>query len=98
MKAKELKRTGGGSIKYHGDTFSGYNKPKRAPQGSPKKYVVLAKDSSGNVKKVSFGARGYQDFLQHKNEKRRANFKSRMNCSSEKNKLTAKWWACNYNW
>jgi hypothetical protein len=97
MKAKQLTRTGSG-IKYHGETFSGYNKPKRAPQGSPKKYVVLAKDSSGNVKKVSFGARGYQDFLQHKDTKRRANFKSRMNCSSEKNKLTAKWWACNYNW
>ena len=97
MKAKQLKRSGG-KIQYHGDTFSGYNKPKRAPSGSPKKYVVLAKNKAGDVKKVSFGARGYQDFLQHKDPKRRANFKSRHNCSSETNKLTARWWACNYNW
>lgn len=97
MKARELKRKGG-KIQYHGDSFDGYNKPKRAPSGSPKKYVVLAKNKAGEVKKIGFGARGYQDFLQHKDSKRRANFKSRHNCSSETNKLTARWWACNYNW
>jgi hypothetical protein len=97
MKAKELKRKGG-KIQYHGDSFEGYNKPKKAPAGSPKKYVVLAKNKAGEVKKIGFGARGYKDFLQHKDPKRRANFKSRHNCSSETNKLTARWWACNYNW
>ena len=82
---------------HRGESFPGYNKPKRAPQGSGKKYRVLARQN-GQTKIVMFGARGNQDFLQHKDQKRRKNFKSRMNCSSEKNKLTAKWWACNYNW
>ena len=93
----EFKRTPDGKIKYHGELFSGFNKPRKAPAGDSKKYVVLAK-SGDKVRKLKFGQRGYKDFLQHKSEKRRANFKSRMNCSSEKNKLTPKWWACNYNW
>ena len=93
----QFKRTSSGKIEYRGELFSGFNKPKKAPAGDPKKYVVLAKSGS-DVRKLKFGQRGYEDFLQHKNEKRRSNFKSRMNCSSEKNKLTPKWWACNYNW
>ena len=93
----QFKRTSSGKIQYRGELFSGFNKPKTAPAGDPKKYVVLAKSGS-DVRKLKFGQRGYKDFLQHKSEKRRANFKSRMNCSSEKNKLTPKWWACNYNW
>jgi hypothetical protein len=47
---------------------------------------------------VRFGARGYDDYLQHKDEKRRANFKARHNCSDKKDKLTPGWWACNFNW
>ena len=41
------------SIKYHGMTFAGYNKPKRTPGGS-KKSAVLAK-SGDKVKLVRFG-------------------------------------------
>lgn len=36
-------------IKYRGETFAGYNKPKRTPKGC-KKYAVLAK--SGNQVKM----------------------------------------------
>jgi hypothetical protein len=61
-----------------------------------KKYAVLAKQWD-DVKVVHFWATWYQDYLQHKDSNRRANFKSRMNCSSEKNKLTPKRWACNFN-
>lgn len=90
-------RTSDGKIRYHGELFAGFNRPKKAPAGDPKKYVVLAKSGS-EVKKVKFGQRGYEDYLQHGDEKRRKNFKSRMNCSSEHNKLTPKWWACHFNW
>ena len=93
----QFKRTPDGKIKYRGELFAGFNKPKKAPAGDPKKYVVLAKDGS-KVAKVKFGQRGYEDYLQHGDTKRRANFKSRMNCSESKDKTTPKWWACNFNW
>ncbi len=32
-----------GKIKYHGEIFAGFNKPKKAPAGSKKKFVVLGK-------------------------------------------------------
>ena len=73
------------------------NKPQRAPKGDKHKYVVKA-CQGGKEAIVRFGARGYEDYLQHKDEGRRANFKARHNCSEKKNKLTAGWWACNYNW
>ena len=95
-KTPKLKRVKNG-VMYRGEKFPGVNKPKRAPKGSKKKYRVLA-HQNGKYKIVSFGARGYKDFLQHKNKKRRSNFKSRHNCDEKKNKLTAGYWACNYNW
>jgi hypothetical protein len=73
------------------------NKPQRAPKGDKHKYVVKA-CQKGEEKIVRFGARGYEDYLQHKDEGRRANFKARHNCSEKKDKLTPGWWACNYNW
>ena len=39
--------------KYRGETFSGYNKPKRTP-GKSKKFAVLAKEGEA-VKLVRFG-------------------------------------------
>jgi hypothetical protein len=73
------------------------NEPQRAPKGAKQKYVVKA-CQGGEEKIVRFGARGYEDYLQHKDEGRRANFKARHNCSEKKDKLTPGWWACNYNW
>ena len=93
----DIKRIKGGGLVYRGERFPGLNKPKRAPKGSSKKYRVLA-HQDGKYKIIMFGFRGMQDFLQHKDPKRRANFKSRHNCDEKKNKLTAGWWACNYNW
>ena len=73
------------------------NKPQRAPKGDKHKYVVKAcQDGKEGI--VRFGARGYEDYLQHKDKERRANFKSRHNCTDKKDKLTPGWWACNYNW
>ena len=40
---KDVTRTPSGRIKYRGETFPGFNKPKRTP-GKPKKSAVLAKN------------------------------------------------------
>jgi hypothetical protein len=65
-----------GGIMYRGEKFPGFNKPKNAPAGSPKKKVVLAKKGD-KVKKIGFGYRGMSDFTKHKNEKRRKNYLAR---------------------
>lgn len=57
--------------------MSEYFKLKPAPSGSPKKWTVRVPTSSGRGKTVSFGARGYQDYTQHKDKKRRTNYRSR---------------------
>ena len=41
------------AIKYRGETFSGYNKPKRTPNG-PKKFAVLAKQGE-TFRLIRFG-------------------------------------------
>ena len=41
-------------IRYAGEVFSGYNKPKKTP-GESKKFAVLVKDKNGNDKIVRFG-------------------------------------------
>jgi len=63
-------------ILYRGEKFSGYNKPKKAPAGSKKKMVVLAKKGD-KIKKIGFGYRGMQGFRQHKDPKRRKNYLAR---------------------
>ena len=73
------------------------NKPRRAPAGYKHKYVVKG-CQDGKEAIVRFGLRGYSDYLSHKNEKRRANFKARHNCDEKKDKLTPGYWACNHNW
>ena len=50
---KDVKRTPSGKLKYRGEMFSGYNKPKRTP-GKSKKSAVLAKKGD-QVKLVRFG-------------------------------------------
>jgi len=44
------------TVKYRGETFSGYNKPKRTPKAS-KSHAVLAKKGD-KVKLVRFGQQG----------------------------------------
>ena len=52
MKASDVKKTPSGRLSYRGETFSGFNKPKRANTGK-KKSVVLAKKGD-EVKLVRF--------------------------------------------
>lgn len=97
MAQKRFKRLPSGKIKYMGETFPGFNKPKAAPAGSDKKFVVLGKEGD-KIKKVSYGHRDYQDFRQHKDPKRRANFRSRHKCETATDKTTARHWACKHLW
>jgi|TARA_R100001129_G_scaffold20573_1_gene12902 hypothetical protein len=92
-----FKRLPSGRIQFRGETFAGFNKPKRAPKGSKKKFVVLAKQGD-KVRKIGYGHRDYKDFTQHKDPKRRKNFRSRHNCKTAKDKLTARYWACKKLW
>jgi hypothetical protein len=54
---KDTERTAGG-VSYRGETFPGFNKPKRAPTDSKKKMRVLAKKGD-EIKVVEFGQKGY---------------------------------------
>lgn len=70
------------------------NKPKR---GGAKKFYVYVKDpSSGNVKKVSFGAKDGGKNLSVKldDPEARKSFAARHNCSSQTDKTSAAYWSC----
>lgn len=70
------------------------NKPKR---GGDKKFYVYVKDpKSGNVKKVSFGAKGGGGNLavKIKDPEARQQFAKRHNCEQKKDKTTAGYWSC----
>ena len=70
------------------------NKPKRG--GSKKFYVYVKDPKSGNIRKVSFGAKGGGGKLsvKLKDPKAKAAFASRHNCETTKDKTTASYWAC----
>lgn len=74
-------------------------KPKPTTYGN-KKYEVLVKSDKGNVKKIYFGDKRYEDYTQHRDKDRRANFRARHNCDpvSKLDKNKPKYWACQYLW
>jgi len=45
------------AITYRGESFAGYNKPKRTPDHPKKSHVVLAKEGA-TVKLIRFGQQG----------------------------------------
>jgi|TARA_X000001382_G_scaffold129309_1_gene120967 hypothetical protein len=87
---KNVKRTPSGRITYRGETFSGYNKPKRTPGGS-KKSAVLAKKGS-QVKLVRFGDPNMT--IKKDQPGRRKSFRARHRCDSAKDKFSARYWSC----
>ena len=70
------------------------NKPKRG--GSKKFYVYVKDPQSGNIKKVSFGAKsgGGNLAVKLKDPKARKAFSDRHNCPEKTDKTTAGYWAC----
>ena len=94
-KSRKRKRKSKPSKKKSGSLYQGkkvkLNQPKRG--GSKKFYVFVKNPKTGNVKKISFGARGMTTGLRDK--KRRNSFKNRHRCETHKSdKMKAGYWAC----
>ena len=87
---KDVKRTESGRLTYRGETFSGYNKPKRSVKGA-KKSAVLAKKGN-QVKLVRFGDKNMT--IKKDQPARRKSFRARHNCDTAKDKFSARYWSC----
>ena len=87
---------------YRGETFSGYNKPKRTPKHPTKSHVVLAKEGE-RVKLIRFGQQGVSGSPRRQGESksdkaRRASFKARHSKNIAKGKMSAAYWANREKW
>ena len=91
------------SITYRGETFSGYNKPKRTPNHPTKSHVVLAKEGN-TIKMIRFGERGAKTAGKPKKgesakmKAKRKSFKARHGKNIAKGKLSAAYWADKVKW
>lgn len=87
---KDVKRLPSGRLKYRGETFGGYNKPKRTPNKS-KKSAVLAKKGN-EVKLVRYG--DSKMTIKKSQPARRKSFRARHKCDTAKDKFSARYWSC----
>jgi len=87
---KNVKRLPSGRLSYRGETFAGYNKPKRTPNAS-KKSAVLAKKGR-EIKLVRFGDQNMS--IKKDQPGRRKNFRARHSCDTAKDKFSARYWSC----
>lgn len=90
------------SITYRGETFAGYNKPKRTPKHPNKSHAVLAKEGD-KVKLIRFGQQGVSGSPSRQGESkaakaRRASFKARHAKNIAKGKMSAAFWADKVKW
>lgn len=89
-------------IEYHGENFSGYNKPKQTPNHPSKSHVVLAKEN-GEIKIIRFGQQGVSGSPAREGESeadkaRREAFKARHAKNIAKGKMSAAYWANQEKW
>ena len=87
---KDVKRTPSGRVVYRGESFSGFNKPKRTP-GKPKKSAVLAKKGT-EIKIVRFGDPNMS--IKKDQPSNRKSFRARHNCANPGPKTKARYWSC----
>ena len=91
------------TIEYRGETFSGYNKPKRTPKHPTKSHVVLVKIGS-TIKMIRFGEQGASTAGKakagesEKMIKKRASFKARHAKNIAKGKSSAAYWSNKIKW
>jgi len=90
------------AIKYRGEKFDGYNKPKRTPKHPTKSHVVLAKEGD-KVKLIRFGQQGVSGSPKREGESaaaraRRESFKARHAANIKKGKMSAAYWADRTKW
>lgn len=85
-----------------GESFSGYNKPKRTPGHPSKSHAVLAKDGE-SVKMIRFGQQGVSGSPKKEGESesyrnRRESFKARHAKNISKGRMSAAYWADKVKW
>ena len=91
------------SVEYRGETFAGYNKPKRTPDHPKKSHAVLAKEGK-TIKLIRFGEQGAKTAGKPKSgetdkmKKKRASFKARHGKNIKKGKMSAAYWADKVKW
>ena len=91
------------TVEYRGETFSGYNKPKRTPSHPKKSHVVVAKEGD-TIKTIRFGEQGASTAGKpkagesDKMKKKRASFKARHQKNIKRGKLSAAYWADKVKW
>ena len=91
------------SVEYRGETFAGYNKPKRTPDHPTKSHAVLAKEGT-KIKLIRFGEQGAKTAGKpkagetSKMKKKRASFKARHGKNIAKGKMSAAYWANKVKW
>jgi hypothetical protein len=89
------------SITYRGETFEGYNKPKRTPNHPTKSHAVLAKEN-GEVKLIRFGQQGVRGAGSNPRTEaekaRQRSFKARHAKNIAKGKMSAAYWADKEKW
>ena len=91
------------SVEYRGETFEGYNKPKKTPKHPTKSHAVLAKDGD-TITLIRFGEQGAETAGPPKKgesdrmKKKRASFKARHGKNIKKGKLSAAYWADKVKW
>ena len=90
---KDVERLPSGKLKYRGETFPGYNKPK-STSGEAKKSAVLAKKGD-QIKVVRFGDPNMS--IKRDDPERRKNFRARHNCDNPGPKYKARYWSC-FQW
>jgi len=90
-------------VRYQGRTYN-IGVPRRSTRPN-KKYMVTINYGDGRKRTVHWGDKRYQDYLQHKDPKRRKNFKRRHGGIKTKdgsravdNPLQPAYYAYRYNW
>lgn len=75
-----------------------YNTPR--PSSNPKKKYEVDVKIGDKVKRIQFGARGYEHYTEgHLDEKRRENYVKRHKAMEDwNNPFTAGWWSYHYLW
>ena len=88
-------------MNYRGESFSGYNKPKRTPSHPKMSHAVLAK-LGDKVKLIRFGQQGVSGAGSNpssdKDKARRKSFKARHAQNIAKGKMSAAYWANKVKW
>jgi hypothetical protein len=89
------------AITVRGETFEGYNKPKRTPQHATKSHAVLAKEGE-KVRLIRFGQQGVSGAGKNPRtdaqKARRASFKARHADNIAKGPMSAAYWANRVKW